>query len=697
MNKNDLNRIYSSITANSAMKERIIENAENPVTADIPKRRSPALKAAAAISLLALTAVIAVTSARFGSDSDIVADPLTTSETEASIIKTPETAAATSSSEIPIPETAAEELPDVPLKITVGEKIYMLADNDTELLTILFNGYSGYSYNPILGNEVPGGSGLHYFADGKNPNLLGLESDGEIHFYRYHSPVKCEGNMLEAMLRTSGDDLYSFEVMNFNYAYEEEWESTSYCTVAAEENTNLLVDTELTNIIGGLSEGGKFEYGRDYTVDDLSVHITEPQRYYLVAKYAGGEVMAFPISPESNVISAFCRNYEMSEDFIGTFLGTRYMDSVAQDERYYSNEYERLQNAVSAQDGEVTSPAYDPNPKPAAEPRQYQASFIFSDKNGDPVNGLRVTCQAIKYTSGVLGYDFDNDRGGYMDGAALTCGDKPTVRTLTEGAYLVTASDMMVNSDGVESKRNEMQFTIEINADSPRNISFDLPWDRPTPDELNAVDRSKTVIRLLDENGSPLFGYWVILRPEGFDGSNLAEGYSGAWGGYVIGATDKNGKAVWHCPIEGKYTVTAYSFGVMENLASDIEEEIERISDEIIMRKENIAEIDEKIAYLNKILSEIQRLHEEDSTAVSRLKEELEALNAQKTMLTEMLEEEENRLHNFEAFANNEKVIQFMSSLPMNVEITNADTVTTFEFKENGKPPVFDESDFIPE
>lgn len=555
MNKNDLNRIYSSISANSDMKQKIIENAENPVSVYAPKRRSPLLKAAAAVSLCALTAVIAVTSARYGSNRDIESVP----ETGTNPVAAAETSAAeTVAQEILIPETAIKEEPtDVPQKIIVGEKIYMRADNDEELLTILFNSYSGYSDKPILGNEVPGGSGLHYFADSKNPNLLGLESDGEIHFYRYHSPVKPEGNMLEAMLRTSGDVLYSIEVMNFNCAYEDDWENMSYCTAAVEENTNLL-DTELTDIIGGLSEGGKFEYGRDYTVDDLSVYIPEPQRYYLVAKYAGGEVMAFPISPESNVISAFSRNYEMNDVFIDTFLGTRYRDNVAQDERYYAKEYEKFQSTADAKDGKFTSPAYDTNPQPAAEPRQYQASFIFSDKKGDPVNGLRVTCKAIKFTSGVLGYDFDNDRGGYMDGAALTCGDKPTVRTLTEGAYLVTASDMMVNSDGVESKRNEMQFTIEINADSPQNISFDLPWELPTPDELNAVDTSKTVIRLLDENGSPLFGYWVILRPEGFDGSNLAEGYSGAWGGYVIGATDKTGEAVWHCPIAGKYNISAY-------------------------------------------------------------------------------------------------------------------------------------------
>ena len=62
----------------------IIGNAENPVSLDAPKRRSPLLQAAAAVSLFALTAVIAVTSSRFGSDRDIEA--VTETGTEAAIV-----------------------------------------------------------------------------------------------------------------------------------------------------------------------------------------------------------------------------------------------------------------------------------------------------------------------------------------------------------------------------------------------------------------------------------------------------------------------------------------------------------------------------------------------------------------------------------------------------------------------------------
>lgn len=567
MNKNDLNRIYSSISANSDMKRRIAANAENPVSVDTPKRRSPVLQAAAAVSLCALTAVIAVTSARFGSEREIETIPET--GTDAALVDettvTEHTTSPSTETEIQILETAVDEgeLTDVPLKIIVGEKIYMLSDNVSELNSILFD---GIDHEPKLGEEVAGGDGLRYIEGNKNPNIYGLEADGEIHFYRYYSLANTDSNRLASMLQTSGKVLTSIELVTYNHAYEDEWYSTSYTNLTAENGENLL-DSDLMDIIEELPVGGKFLDGIDVNAGDISSHIISPRSYYLTAKYASGEIMAFPISPEANVISAFSQNYKLTDKFIDTFLGDRYKAAVDEDKAYYKRIRQQIEKTLENEEYQTLfeeeieqfSPPYDPNPQPTDnEPKSHDVSIFVTDKNGNYVNGLCITCQAIKYIEGSPGYEIDNDKGGYMPGAALTCGDVPTVRTLTDGCYLLTVSDMMVNSEGVESKRNEMQFeiTIDENAD---DFSIELVWDLPTPDVLNAVDKSKTVIRLLDENGSPLFGYWVILRPADFNGSNLAEGYSGAWGGYVIGATDKNGEAVWHCPIAGKYNISAYS------------------------------------------------------------------------------------------------------------------------------------------
>lgn len=634
MNKNDLNRIYSSISANSDMKRRIAANAENPVSVDAPKRRSPVLQAAAAVSLCALTAVIAVTSARFGSEREIETVPET--GTDAAFVDettvTEHTISAPTETEIQILETAVDEgeLTDLPLKIIVGEKIYMLSDNVSELNSILFD---GIDQEPKLGEEVAGGNGLRYIEGNKNPNIYGLEADGEIHFYRYFALANTDSNRLASMLQTSGKVLTSIELVTFNHAYEDEWYSSCYPTLTSENGENLL-DSDLMSIIEELPVGDKFLDGIDVNAGDISSHIISPRSYYLTAKYASGEIMAFPISPEANVISAFSQNYELTDKFIDTFLGDRYRTAVAEDNKYYERITEQLlkqaleieernkqmQENVEYQKEieeqlEQFSPPYDPNPQPTNhEPKSHEVSIFVTDKGGNYVNGLCITCQAIKYIEGSPGYEIDNDKGGYMPGAALTCGDVPTVRTLTDGCYLLTVSDMMVNSEGKKSKRNEMQFeiTIDENAD---DFSIELVWEHPTPDELNAADTSKAVTRLLDENGDPLFGYWVILRPEGFDGSNLAEGYSGAWGGYVIGATDKNGEAVWHCPIAGKYNISAYC-GTIEYKGG---------------------------------------------------------------------------------ICGNDVNTLFMNSGPMTIEITDINGITTAEFSENGKYPTFDESDFIPE
>lgn len=632
MNKNDLNRIYSSINANSDMKRRIVANAENPVSVDAPKRRSPVLQAAAAVSLFALTAVIAVTSARFGSDRDIEA--VTETGANSAFVDettvTEHTISSSAETKIQIPETAVDEgeLTDVPLKVFVGEKIYMLSDNAGELNSILFD---GIDYDPKLGEEVSGGDGLRYIEGNKNPNIYGLEADGKIHFYRYFAPVNTDSNRLASMLQTSGKVLTSFELMTYNHAYADEWVNSYDTTLTAENGENLL-DSDLMSIIENLPVGGKFEDGIDVTIGDFSNYIVSPRSYYLTAKYASGEIIAFPISPEANVISAFSQNYKLTDEFIDTFLGDRYRAAVAEDNKYYERiteqflkqvleieernkqmqENEEYQKEIEEQ-LEQFSPPYDPNPQPPAdEPKSHDVSIFVTDKNGNYVNGLCITCQAIRYIEGSPGYEIDNDKGGYMPGAALTCGDKPTVRTLTDGYYLFTVSDMMVNSDGFESKRNEMQFevTVDENAD---DFSLEFVWEHPTPDELNVVDTSKTVIRLLDENGSPLFGYWVILRPEGFDGSNLAEGYSSAWGGYVIGATDKNGEAVWHCPIAGKYNISAYC-GTIEYSGG---------------------------------------------------------------------------------ICGNDVNTLFMNSAPMTIEITDINGITTAEFTENGEYPTFDENDLI--
>lgn len=556
MKKNDIKDAYSYVKAAAGLKERIIENSENPTIKAGNSKRTFSMIGIAAVC----TAVIAVSlsSIKYSGDggtmTEIGADvPLETSITEmisppqGTLFHSPETNIEETA--IASPENYADQ------KITVGDRIYFKQSDDNFLFALLGNDSGD------LGDPYPDGNGLHYLKGSQNPNLLALEYDGQIVYYRYYSPVNISGNSLENMLKTSGKSLRNISLVIENKGFSDEWESQTKPVLTAKNGENLL-DTIDFGIIEAMNDGAEFEFGRDITVGELSQHTVSPISCYLYAEYADGERIAFPVSIESGAISSYTANYKMTDEFIDTFIGRDNYNSLTDMINNFYEQYGEFLKMIRSSGepyigDEYSVDAYDPTDNaPVSEPKEHRITVFMTDKNSKPVNGLRVTCQAITQYPMDGSYDIDNDRGGYTPGPSVTCGNEPASLTVTDGDYLITVSDMVINDFGGSSKRNEMQFTINA-ANEADDLSFDFPWIHPTPDELNAEDTSKAVVRLTNENDYPLFGWWVILRPEN---QSYPDGYSDGWNGIVL-TTNENGEAVWHCPVKGKYTVTAYHVG----------------------------------------------------------------------------------------------------------------------------------------
>ncbi len=561
MKPNDIKAAYSSVKASDDLKERIIENAENPtIKAESGKRTLSIIGIAAAC-----TAVIAlsISSIKYSGDGGAIAETIADTQLETAIT---EMISPPQETQSPTPESYIEETAiaapenNAAQKITVGDRIYFKQSGDDFLFTLLLGNDTGE-----LGDPYPDGNGLHYLKGSKNPNLLALEYDSQIVYYRYYSPVDSSGNSLENMLKTSGKSLKHISLVVENKAFAEEWTDMHTPPSIHSENGENLLDTIDFGIIEAMQDGAKFETGKDITANELVLHIVSPVSCYLYAEYADGERIAFPVSPESGVISAYTANYKMTDEFIDTFIGRETYDTWTNSiEEYYDQQEaefmkiadQTVNEEPSAAD-ELISEAYDPsNGISAPEAKEHKVSVMLKDKNGKLVNGLKVTCQAAVKFEADSSYEIDNNKGGYTPGPSLTCENKPAELTLTDGDYILTVSDMLINDIGGASKRNEMQFMISITNEAD-DISFEFPWDHPAPDELNSTDKSKAVIRLTDENDSPLFGRWVILNPEN---QIYPDGYSEGWGGIVL-TTNENGEAVWHCPVKGKYTINAYHVG----------------------------------------------------------------------------------------------------------------------------------------
>lgn len=577
MKPNDIKAAYSSVKASDDLKERIIENAENPtIKAESGKRTLSIIGIAAAC-----TAVIAlsISSIKYSGDGGAIAETIADTQLETAIT---EMISPPQETQSPTPESYIEETAiaapenNADQKITVGDRIYFKQSGDDFLFTLLLGNDTGE-----LGDPYPDGNGLHYLKGSKNPNLLALEYDSQIVYYLYYSPVDSSGNSLENMLKTSGKSLKHISLVVENKAFAEEWTDMHTPPSIHSENGENLLDTIDFGIIEAMQDGAKFETGKDITANELVLHIVSPVSCYLYAEYADGERMAFPVSPESGVISAYTANYKMTDEFIDTFIGRETYDTWTNSiEEYYDQQEaefmkiadQTVNEEPSAAD-ELISEAYDPsNGISAPEAKEHKVSVMLKDKNGKLVNGLKVTCQAAVKFEADSSYEIDNDKGGYTPGPSLTCENKPAELTLTDGDYILTVSDMLINDIGGASKRNEMQFMISITNEAD-DISFEFPWDHPAPDELNSSDESKAVIRLTDENDSPLFGRWVILNPEN---QNYPDGYSESWGGIVL-TTNENGEAVWHCPVKGKYTINAYHVGTDDSITEF------RLSDKMVI------------------------------------------------------------------------------------------------------------------
>ena len=565
MKKSDIKDAYSSVKASDNLKERIIENAENPtIKAESGKRTLSIIGIAAACTAVIALSLSSIkysgnggTIAETGADTQLeTAITESTSPSQESLFNLPETAQGTL---LHSPEANTEETigasPEnlAAQKITVGDRIYFKQSGDDFLFTLLLGNDSG-----DLGDPYPDGNGLHYLKDSQNPNLLALEYDSQIVYYRYYSPVNISGNSLENMLKTSGKSLKNISLVIENKGFSEDWESQTKPVLTAKNGENLL-DTIDFGIIEAMNDGAEFEFGRDITVGELSQHTVSPIGCYLYAEYADGERIAFPVSIESGAISSYTANYKMTDEFIDTFIGRNNYNSLTDMINNFYEQYDEFLKMIRSSGepyvgDEYSVDAYDPTDNaPVSEPKEHRIAVFMTDKNSKPVNGLRVTCQAITQNLMDGSYDIDNDKGGYTPGPSVTCGNEPASLIVTDGDYLITVSDMVINDFGSSSKRNEMQFTINV-ANEADDFSFDFLWSHPTPDELNAEDTSKAVVRLTDENDYPLFGWLVILRPES---QTYPDGYLESWGGIVL-TTNENGEAVWHCPVKGKYTINAY-------------------------------------------------------------------------------------------------------------------------------------------
>ncbi|MCI5904459.1 MAG: M23 family metallopeptidase [Oscillospiraceae bacterium] len=176
-------------------------------------------------------------------------------------------------------------------------------------------------------------------------------------------------------------------------------------------------------------------------------------------------------------------------------------------------------------------------------------SINVVDKDGNGIPNLQVVYMP-EDTSEELNA---SSKGGNTGGIRITDGN-PVQRSIACGNYIFSVFDRMANDTGTSSLRNAMDFNVTIDENT---AEIELVWEHPTPAELNAEDDSNYIITLFDDNRGYLEGYNVILTPVVYP-YNYPDGFTDVFGGYVLSRTDKEGRAYWHCPISGVYTVTAY-------------------------------------------------------------------------------------------------------------------------------------------
>lgn len=176
-------------------------------------------------------------------------------------------------------------------------------------------------------------------------------------------------------------------------------------------------------------------------------------------------------------------------------------------------------------------------------------SINVVDKDGNGIPNLQVVYMP-EDTSEELNA---SSKGGNTGGIRITDGD-PVQRSIACGDYIFSVYDRMANDTGTSSLRNSMSLNITIDENT---TEIELVWEYPTPAELNAEDDSNYIITLFDDNRGYLEGYNVILTPVVYP-YDYPDGFTDVFGGYVLSRTDKEGRAYWHCPLTGVYTVTAY-------------------------------------------------------------------------------------------------------------------------------------------
>ena len=176
-------------------------------------------------------------------------------------------------------------------------------------------------------------------------------------------------------------------------------------------------------------------------------------------------------------------------------------------------------------------------------------SINVVDKDGNGIPNLQVIYMP-EDTSEELNA---SSNGGNTGGIRITDGT-PVQRSIACGDYIFSVYDRMANDTGTSSLRNSMDFNVTVDENT---TEIELVWEYPTPAELNAQDDSNYIITLTDDNRGPLEGYNVILTPVIYP-YDYPDGFTDVFGGYVLSRTDKEGRAYWHCPLSGVYTVTAY-------------------------------------------------------------------------------------------------------------------------------------------
>lgn len=159
---------------------------------------------------------------------------------------------------------------------------------------------------------------------------------------------------------------------------------------------------------------------------------------------------------------------------------------------------------------------------------------------------------------------FDKEKADKAGTVPITYEESAVLR-LEYGDYIFVVSDALAN-DTFSVFDYEMYLAFQfIGQSSTGESSTQITVDENTSEIILKVyvsdggysnpEYSKGEIILQDAEGDPMPGWTVILKPVS---GEMAEGYSGIYGGYVLPRTDKNGSSVWNHPIEGTYTVIAY-------------------------------------------------------------------------------------------------------------------------------------------